>query len=406
MLYVGPWIRRLGYATIAQMFEALFSPIVRPIIVGVAVGACWAIVSLETQGLGAIVTIATGVPMWIGCLIGGIIGVLYVLIAGMKEVGWANLVNCILMYIAAILVLIYLGKALPGGWQGVTDFYINNDQAYLLTIFGSGDIVKAYVVGTFVSCLFYNPIVQQCAQVSCSAHNANHIKKAIIVAIPLNFMFSAIMVGLGMIAKTVPEAAAIGDGGPANLFMLVHLLPPWLHIWIIAVFMAALISTFAMLTLASAVHIVKDIMENYFLKTKLTLKQEGFYTRLIIIIFDATCIALSTLLPAVAPAIVWALSWATPMFIMFVVAMHFKRSTVACIITWIICWGMNMIMSLTPILEMVGWGGNNHALVMVILAVIFGYGLTALDKNAKPSFVSVYKSKRAEWDLTHNAAVK
>lgn len=405
MQYVGPWFRRMGFVTVAHMFEVVFSPIIRPIIVGVSVAVCWGIVSLETQGLGAIVSVVTGVPMWQGAVVGGIVGMLYVLIAGMKEVGWVNLINAILMYVAAILTLIFLGTRIPGGWTSVNDFYMSSGQSHLFTIFGSGDIVKTYVIGTFVSCLFYNPIVQQCAQVSSSAKNSNHIKKAMRLAIPLNLMFSVLCIALAMVAQTLPDAAAMGDGGPAMLYMCVNYLPTWLCIWIVGVFMAALLSTFAMLTLASATHVIKDIIEEYYFnEKKMTLKQEGLYTRVAIIIFDVLCIAVSSLLPTVSPAIVWCFSWTTPMFIMFMVAMHYKRSTQACIITWVICWVLNMFLSLTPMLEVMGIGGNNHAPVMLVVSLIFGYGLTALDKNAKPAFIKVYKEKRAAYDTAHGTA--
>jgi len=402
MMYVGPWIRRMGFVTTAGMFSEMFGDIVRPLITGVSIAACFGIVTLETQGLGAVVMISTGVPMWFGVIIGGFIGMLYILLAGIKEVGWVNLINAILMYGAVILVLIFLGINLQGGWQPVNDFYVNNHQTFLLTLFGNGDIIRTYVIGTFVSSLFYNPIVQQCAQVSVSAKNSNNIKKAVAMAIILNLMFSAFMVGLGMIARTLPDASAMGDGGPAVLFMMATYLPTWLSIWILGVFIAALLSTWGMLTLASSTHIVKDIMEKYYAKAPFSLKQEGRYTRIVIVIFGIVAIAVSTLLPSVNPAIVWCFSWTTPMFVMFAIGMHYKRSTWGCIVTWVIAWIMNMVLSLTPLMEMMHLEGNNYAIYMLVISVVFGYLFTALDKNAKPSFASEYKKLRAQWDAEKN----
>ena len=404
MMYVGPWIRRMGFITTAGMFSEMFGDVVRPIITGVSIAACFGIVTLETQGLGAIITISTGVPMWFGVIVGGLIGMLYILLAGMKEVGWVNLINAILMYIAAIIVLFVLAKNIPGGYAPVNDFYINSGQAHLLTIFGSGDIVRTYIVGTIVSCLFYNPIVQQCAQVSVSAKNSNNIKKAVTMAVLLNFMFSALMIGLGMVAQTLPDAAAMGAGGPAVLYMMVAYLPTWLSIWILGVFMAALLSTWGMLTLASCTHIIKDIAEKYYAKAPFTKEQEGKYTRITIVIFAIVAIGVSTLLPTVTPAIVWCFSWTTPMFIMFAIGMHYKRSTFACLTTWIIAWVFNMLLSLTPIMEMMHLEGNNYSIYMLVISLVFGYLLTALDKKAKPSFFSEYKALRAKWDAEKEAA--
>ena len=405
MMYVGPWFRRMGFVTVSGMFTALYGPIVRPLITAVSVGACFGVVTLETQGLGAVVSIVSGVPMWLGAVFGGIIGMLYILIAGTKEVGWVNLINATLMYIAVILTLIFLGARLPGGWKAVNDYYISTGQRHLLTLIGSNDIIRTYIVGTAVASLFYNPIVQQCAQVSASAKNSNHIKKAVLLAVPLNFMFSGFMVGLGMVAQTLPaDIIVIPDGGPAMMMMIVHYLPTWLCIWIIGVFFAALLSTFAMLTLASAVHIVKDIAEEYFAKARFTLKQDGLYTRITVICFTVVCTSVAKLLPSVNAAIVWAFSWTTPMFVMFVVGMHYKRSTKACLTTWIIAWVLNMVLSVTPLMQVMHLEGNNHALYMFVVSLIFGYGLTALDKNAKPPFVKLYKERRAAYDAAKGAA--
>lgn len=55
----------------------------------------------------------------ISAIVGGILAMLYVLLAGMKEIAWLNLLNAILMYAALIVVFICLCFKLPGGWDQV-----------------------------------------------------------------------------------------------------------------------------------------------------------------------------------------------------------------------------------------------------------------------------------------------
>ena len=52
--------------------------------------------------------------------VGGAFGILYVLLAGMKEVSWLNMINAVFMYAALIIALIAMFVYLPGnGWEDV-----------------------------------------------------------------------------------------------------------------------------------------------------------------------------------------------------------------------------------------------------------------------------------------------
>lgn len=399
LCYVCPWFRRMGLNTINQMFEAIFSPVVTPILTGVSIGTGWAVVTLETQGLGAIVGSVTGLPIWQGAIIGGIVGILYVILCGISQVGWVNLINAILMYIVMIASMIALAVYLPNGWEGVNQFYISSGQSHLLTLLGSPEIVKTYVIGTIVSCLFYNPVVQQCAQSAGSADNVQDLKKACYLAIPLNVLFGIFVIAMGMAAHSLD----LGQGGPAVFAMCIQYLPTPLACAVIGVFLAAILSTFGMISLATGTMVAKDIQEKYFADHTWSLQENNKWIRLWLVVFAVGAIAVSAYLPAVTSAITWVFSWMAPIFFMFVVGMHYKRSTKACIATWAICWVINIILSLTPIMDILGINGNNYAIVMMIFSVILGFGFTALDKNAKPAFIQVYKAERAAYDARRAA---
>jgi len=63
---------------------------------------------------GIIISSMIGWEIKNGAIVGGIVGVFYVVLAGIKEVGWANLVNAVVMYIGLILATIFLAFRLSG----------------------------------------------------------------------------------------------------------------------------------------------------------------------------------------------------------------------------------------------------------------------------------------------------
>ena len=80
-------------------------------------GVLFGILTVEAQGIGIIIQALTGWPIHQGAIIGGILGLLYVLLAGMREIGWVNLVNSIVMYAGLILATIFVGAHFAGGYE-------------------------------------------------------------------------------------------------------------------------------------------------------------------------------------------------------------------------------------------------------------------------------------------------
>lgn len=78
-----------------------------------------AMVCLEVETIAITLSFLTGWSYMISAIVGGILAMLYVLLAGMKEIAWLNLLNAILMYAALIVVFICLCFKLPGGWDQV-----------------------------------------------------------------------------------------------------------------------------------------------------------------------------------------------------------------------------------------------------------------------------------------------
>lgn len=193
LCFTGPWIRRFGFTTINQLFAKMFDRKTSIVMAGIAAGTTWGILTLELQGVGTVLGAITGWNHAFGCFVGGVLSLLYVLFGGMKQVGWVNVFNAVFMYIVAIIAILMIGSRLPAGWDGVNQFFISNGEDWKLNILANPDTWKTYIIGTILAQLFYCPIGPQAAQVSASAKNVNAIRKAVMIAVPINVVFGAIM---------------------------------------------------------------------------------------------------------------------------------------------------------------------------------------------------------------------
>ena len=216
LCFTGPWIRRFGFTTINQLFAKMFDHKTSVIMAGIAAGTVWGILTLELQGVGTVLGAITGWDIAFGCAVGGILSLLYVLFGGMKQVGWVNVINAIFMYVVAIIAIFMIGSNLPSGWEGVNNFFVSNSEDWKLSILANPNTWQTYIIGTILAQLFYCPIGPQAAQVSASAKNVDAIRKSVMIAVPINVVFGAIMLAFGMAAQSIPEYAAIGNPPLAN----------------------------------------------------------------------------------------------------------------------------------------------------------------------------------------------
>ena len=390
--YTGPWYMRLKVTTVTEFFEKLYDRKAAIVIAGLTAGCTWGVITLEMQGVGTVLWAMTGWTLQACCLIGGVIAVLYVCFAGMKEVAWVNVINAIFMYVGVIIAAIVIGSKMQGGWEAVNQYYISQDQSWMLSLFANGNTWKTYIIGTILGQLFFVPVNQAGCQCSISAQNIKKLKRSAFVAVPLNCMFGVFMIAFGMAAPVYGY-----DPSPIGTFgMLMDMLPTWVIIWLLAGFAAAILSTIAVCVLGISTVLVDGLIKRYY-KPEMTDKQQMTYLRIAIVVFGLGACVVSTLLPSVNTSMVWLFSWLLPAFWMFVFGMHWKRSASACFITTIICAIVNCIWSFFPqISEALGLEGSNNSIVMLVFVMVVGIITTAMDKNAKPAMISVYRNNRAE----------
>lgn len=410
MRWTGVWYRRSGCNTVNEMFGKLFHPALTPVLSGFCVGYCWLILCVETQGLAGIISSLTGVSNLAGGIIGIIIGILYVSIAGVEEIGLVNSVNAILMYIFGFIGLAVLGTGMIGGWEGVNNTLLQNNPE-LVHALGNPEIIRTYVIGTFLSLALGMNFIQSNAQAVASVDNLKVIRKAGIGAVVMNVLFGAIIISFGLAAKGMYDQgimqlpAGAENGAAGIIFLIQNYMPNWMQVCVIGMFAAAMLSTIGMVALAIAMMLNKDILCYFKPFQNMSAKKEGQLCRLWIILagISAAFVAVK-IKAAVNTTITWGFSWFIPLFFMFIIGLYWKRSKPAAITTIIVCWICNLLLSFTNMAAAFNLEGNNHSIFLCVLSIVFGVIITAIDKKAKPSFSKLYKEQRAAYDAAKAAS--
>ncbi len=372
-LSTGLWVRRLGLTTVPEILDLLYGRITRLIVSCTMAGVVFGILTIETQGIGIIISSMTGWSIRNGAVVGAILGICYVVFAGMKEVGWLNLVNAIVMYLGLVLATVFLAFRLPGGdYSSVAEYYTSSGDDFMMSIYGTPEIFFAFALGTTIAVVFSQGINQMLMQPCMSADSEKTIRKALWIAAPLNGMFGVFAVVIGLTAKTVPEFAALGPKVAATT-MLVNYLPPWLAALLLASFLAAILSTFAMTSLAPATIFTVDIYKNLY-RPKATEADMARVMRITIIVLAVIAMTVAAFLPPILAAMNWLFSWLVPVFWVVVFGLFWKRSSAVAVTTLIAAWIANSAWSFTTLPQVLNMPDVPNAYVTLVVTLAIGIG--------------------------------
>lgn len=369
----GLWVRRLGVTTVPEVIKDMYGPGVAIAISCVMAGQVWGVLTLECQGLGIVVSSLTGWDIKNAVILGGVLGILYVVFAGMKQVGAVNVINATIMYIGLIMATIFVAIKLPGGNFDFIETALPSSEGgadFMLSIFGNADLMITFAVGNIIAVTFCQSISQMLMQTMMSAKDEKTIKKSVWIAAPLNGMFGVFAVILGLAARSMPEYAAYGPKLAATN-MLVDMLPMWLAALLLAALLAAILSTFAMTSLTTATIWVHDIYKGY-INPDAGEKRLANMTRIMIIIFAAAALCISIALPTILDAINWVFAWIVPVFFVVVFGLFWKRNNKVAGTALGVSWVLNVFWSLTPLPASIGGfiGGLTNPYVTLIVSVV------------------------------------
>lgn len=347
-LGTGPWVRRLGCATIPELVGTMYGAKMRTYVACIAAMVVFGLVTLETQTLGIGIAAISGWSLGWSAVLGALLGTAYVTLGGIKQTMWVNLVNAVVMYASIIIAGVYLGFVLPDGWEGVQQHYVSSGQAFKLSLFGTPDLMVGFSLAAVFSVVFAQSVNQQGMAAAISAKDENVIRKSLWIAAPINGLFGVFPVLCGLAAATIPEFAQLGPKLAAAT-MIVELLPTWLVVLLQAGFLGALLSTFAMSALAPATIFTKDIV-GASIDGGLSPPQERRLIRRVILIVGALAAALTFFNhPNVIEAITWLFAWLAPLFFIIVAGLFWKRSSGAALVVVFGSWLINCAWSIGPV---------------------------------------------------------
>lgn len=343
----GRWVRRLKVSSMPELVSLLYGDTTRVITCCVMIPLVWGITTLELQGMGIIFSLLTGSTIQVGVLLGGALGILYVILAGLKEVAWLNMVNAFVKYAGVIVATIWLTFKLPRGWSGVSQHYLDLGQPYMLSVLGTPDSLLSYGIGIVIATCLCQGISQQLLQPAMAAKDESAVVKAMWLATIINGMFAVFTVAMGLAAKSIPQFYALGPKMAAPAMLLAYL-PGWLVAVILAVFLGSVLSAFSMTVLASATMFTNDIYVHLYDPDASPRRQKNV-ARIAIVALVVMASSIATILPPIVAAINWLFAWSAPIFVMIVIGLFWKRSTPAAISVLLVAWIVNVLWSFTSL---------------------------------------------------------
>lgn len=392
--FTGPWMRRTGAKTSGEFLGKIFGRIPGRLIsamnAAILVGMC----CLEVETLAVTVSSLTGWSYTLSAVIGGAFAVLYVLLAGMKEIAWLNVLNAVVMYVALIAVFISLCFGLPGGWDAVqTTIESSADTSWMTSVFGNSALIIGFAIPSALGASLFHGVAQTGFQPVATAVNNKAVKKSLWFAGPINGMFCLIPALIGLAALSI---AAYNQFGPMMMtpMMLVELLPKPVLFLLIAGFLGVDLSSFAVMALAPATIVSNDMYTLY--DKNATEKKKTRISRICIVIIGIVAILVCNFEPAVVDMVNWMFSFGVPVFVMVMIGLWWKISAKSSVITFVVTWIAVCIWSTFGLQEYLGLANFHVTYISLIVSLVLGIVTTAVLPGKPGIFVEARRKKAME----------
>jgi SSS family solute:Na+ symporter len=119
---VGPRVRRLAAAhdlrTVGDLLELRFGRVVRGTIAALLWVGTLAILAGQLVALSWVLNVVAGIPKTAGCLLGGLVMVLYFVAGGLLTSAWVNAVQLVVLLLG-FAVALPMAMSAAGGWTGI-----------------------------------------------------------------------------------------------------------------------------------------------------------------------------------------------------------------------------------------------------------------------------------------------
>ena len=299
---VGPRIRDLAerwqFLTVGDFLEFRYNRAVRALSALLLWAGTLAILAGQLIAVAWILGVVVGTTKSVGCLLGGLVVVVYFSAGGLKGTVWINLVQ-LLVKASAFLLAVPLTLSSVGGWSALRRSILEQ-EAYSQSYFNMTGIglegILAYLV-LLVPAFIVSPGLLQKVY---GARSTRAVRIGVGANAGVLFIYAFFPVLLGMSAAAVfPN---LGNPELALPYVMTELLPLWLGALLLAgVFSAEISSADAVLFMLST-SLSKDLYQT-FIRPELDEQQLLRISRYTSAVAGVLAVALAIVLPSVISAL-------------------------------------------------------------------------------------------------------
>jgi SSS family solute:Na+ symporter len=303
--FLGPKLWRIAktnnLSTLQDYLEFRYGKAVKAVISVLFWFGALAILAGQLIAISWILNTVAGIPKWQGCLIGGVVAIVYCTAGGMMSSSFVNMFELAVTMSGLLLAVPFALHAL-GGWSHMHDMVLANTgnaekTAAMFSMTGAGTKQLLAWLAILVPSFMISPGLVQKVY---GAKDVATVRRGVSMNSLGQAIFAFVPAVLGLCAfAALPHLANPELALPAAMKML---LPKWLGIWTLAaIFSAELSATDAILFMLStslAVDLYKTFLNPAVTQTKLL-----WVSRIASVAAGVTGILLAAVLPSIIQAV-------------------------------------------------------------------------------------------------------
>lgn len=252
--------RRLGLTTIGELFVRRFGRSRSAVLTSLCVQTEYLVVNvIEPLLIGVILSGVTGIPLWLGILIGAFVIITATASSGLKGTATTNIIHCAVI-VGGLALVGWVGMRDMGGWAAVSEranaalAAADVDAASWWSFVGLGWFP---IIAMFFSATIHTPAASVYVNYSSSAKRENILVPAFLLAgfIAMLMPFLAALIGVEALARYGADA---GVAGYHSITRIALDSGPLIGGVALAAVLAALISSGGPILLASSTMFIND----------------------------------------------------------------------------------------------------------------------------------------------------
>lgn len=150
--------------------------------------------------------------------------------------------------------------------------------------------------------------------------------------------------------------------------VIIQMMPGWVVCLLLAAFLGAILSTFAITTMALGSIFLNNI---YILKHRdASEKQKTMVVRIMIVITGVVAMAIASKLPNIINSANWSFAWITPLFFTLVFGLFWKQSRIGAATTMGASWIIILLYTFTPLPSVLGITLPLIYIVLIVCIVV------------------------------------